>query len=162
MKITATAFPAALLLCLLLSTPPAIASGLTEAAKEGEKLISTCTVCHDADRQPPLGPPLFGVKNRYLRMYPDRDSFVAAIREWATEPSESKALMREPLRQFGLMPPMPLPEDMLNNIASFIFETDFPPPCAHWRTLVEEAEKSGRVDRHIQMEKRNLERFCGN
>ncbi len=141
--------------------PSAASAGeLSAEAEKGKTYFSACLACHDETRNPPLGPPMYGVKNRYMKMTRDKSEFVAAVTSFTAAPDESKVQMREAFSKLGLMPAMPLPEEMLNSIATYMFETTFPPPCTHWKIVVEEAEKTGNVDNHILREKQKIQRFC--
>ena len=40
--------------------------------------------------------------------------------------------MNRPIKTLGLMPAMPLPDDMLKSIGTYIYEEEFAPPCTHW------------------------------
>ena len=61
--------------------------------------------------------------------------------------------------QMGLMPALPLPDAMLKNIAIYILEEKFPPPCAHWAIAVKLATQKGDME-HAKKDQRMLDRFC--
>lgn len=92
---------------------------------DGEELLTQrCLVCHGNDQteENRLAPPIIAVKQRYLKQFRDKDSFVNAIAQWARAPSEDKLLMRGALGKFGLMPALPYDEAELKAIAEYIFE----------------------------------------
>ncbi len=105
---------------------------LSPDAEKGKAAISVCLSCHNAELNPALAPPLYGVQNKYKQTYNDKQSFVDAISNWAKNPSLDKALMKRPIQKLGLMPAMPLPDDMLASIGAYIYEQEFEPPCTHW------------------------------
>lgn len=74
-------------------------------------------------------------------------------------PSLETAIHDEAIKQLGLMPPMPLPDEMLQKIATYIFEEKFPPPCEHWEIAVKRAEERGDAE-HAKKDKMMLEQFC--
>ena len=132
---------------------------LSPEATEGKTLFPTCDVCHDQSRAPALGPPMWGVQRRYKRDTIDKADFVQRMTSFVKAPTMETAIHDEALGQLGLMPPMPLPDDMLNKISTYIFEEQFPPPCDHWRFAVKKATESGDAD-HAKKDKRQLDRFC--
>ncbi len=108
------------------------AMALTPEAEKGKTAISACLACHNAELTPSLAPPFYGVQNRYKRNYEDKQSFITAISDWAKNPTQEKALMKRPLKKLGLMPAMPLPDEMLAQIGAYLYEETFEPPCTHW------------------------------
>ncbi len=133
---------------------------LSADAQEGEKFFSTCLACHDAEKEPALGPPMFGVKNWYRKKYRSQEAFINAIVTWVKEPTEDRVVMSEPFKKLGLMPAMPLPDDMLKKIALYMYETQFEPPCAHWKNVIAEAQAAGNVGQHVKQEMRSYDRLC--
>ena len=57
------------------------------------------------------------------------------------------------------MPPLPLPDAMLEKIAAYIYEEQFVPPCSHWKIAVERALAKEDME-HAERDRRMLERFC--
>ena len=108
---------------------------------------------------PPLAPPMWGVKRQYRNNTMDDEDFIETMVDFVRAPSEDKVIHREAFSQLGLMPPMPLPDDLLRKIASYILEEQFPPPCDHWRIAVERATARGDAE-HAAKDMRQLKRFC--
>jgi hypothetical protein len=100
------------------------AAGAAEQIDGKELLTQRCLVCHGNDQteENRLAPPIVAVKQRYLKQFRDKDSFVDAIAQWASAPSEDHSLMRGALRKFGLMPALPYNESDLRAIAEYIYE----------------------------------------
>jgi len=115
---------------------------LTPEAEKGKTAISACLACHNAELSPALAPPFYGVQNRYKRNYSDKQGFINAISDWAKNPSEDKALMKRPIQKLGLMPAMPLPDEMLAQIGSYLYEETFEPPCTHWANELKNSSSS--------------------
>lgn len=134
--------------------------GLSAQAAEGQKLFATCDACHNVALDPPKAPPMYGVQRRYKRTYSDKESFVQAVVDFVQKPSQDKVVMRRPAMKMGLMPPLPLPDDQLVKIATYIYEFPFPPPCEHWAIAIKNAEAAGEVDDHIEHDKMKLQQFC--
>lgn len=108
------------------------ALALTPEAEKGKAAIGACLSCHNAELTPSLAPPFYGVQNKYKQAFSDKAMFVQAISDWAKHPSEENALMKRPIQKLGLMPAMPLPDEMLAQIGAYLYEEEFEPPCTHW------------------------------
>ena len=108
------------------------ALALTPEAEKGKAAIGACLACHNAELSPALAPPFYGVQNKYKQAFSDKAMFVQAISDWAKHPSEENALMKRPIQKLGLMPAMPLPDEMLAQIGTYLYEEEFEPPCTHW------------------------------
>jgi len=108
------------------------AMALTPEAEKGKANIAVCMSCHNAELNPALAPPFYGVQNKYKQTYDDKQVFIQAISDWAKKPTVENSLMKRPLKMLGLMPAMPLPDDMLSQIGAYLYEEEFEPPCTHW------------------------------
>jgi len=135
------------------------ASALSPEAEAGKALFSTCNACHNQANDPPLGPPMWGVKRRYTRATLNKNDFVSKMVSFVKAPTLETAIHDKAVESLGLMPPLPLPDDMLKKIATYILEEDFPPPCDHWQIAVKRARKKGDVS-HAQKDQRQFNRFC--
>ena len=132
---------------------------LSPEAEEGKTLFPACDVCHNPSMDPPLGPPMWGVKRQYQKNTMDEEDFVETMVDFVRAPSEEKVIHKEAFSQLGLMPPMPLPDDLLKKIATYILEEQFPPPCDHWRIAADRARAKGDLE-HAAKDLRQLNRFC--
>ena len=132
---------------------------LSPEATEGKTLFQTCNACHNTALDPAKGPPMWGVQRRYKRQYGDFENFVNKVSDFVKAPSEEKAIQKEALKMLGLMPAMPLPDDMLKKIATYIWEENFPAPCDHWQMAIKKAKASGDLT-HAKKDQRQLDRFC--
>jgi len=132
---------------------------LSPEAIEGKSLYPTCHVCHNQEMDPPLGPPMWGVQRRYKRGTLDKEDFVQSMVNFVKAPTLDSAIHDEAVEQLGLMPPLPLPDEMLEKISSYILEEQFSPPCAHWKIAVKRANERGDPE-HAQKDQNMLNRFC--
>ncbi|MFK5894691.1 MAG: hypothetical protein QM504_15840 [Pseudomonadota bacterium] len=135
------------------------AYALSPAAMEGKKLYPACHVCHNQTADPPLGPPMWGVQRRYNKNSLDNDDFIESMVNFVKAPTIEKSIHDVAVGQLGLMPPMPLPDSILKQIATYILEETFPPPCEHWKIAVQRATKNDDLE-HAQKDQRMLQRFC--
>lgn len=125
-------------------------TSLSETASEGETDFAICQSCHDASLNPPKAPPMYGVQRRYKRQYENQQEFVDAIVRFVSQPTEEGALMKHPIKRLGLMPALPLGENKLSRIATYIYEENFEPPCDHWSNAISSEKGNGNHKRRIQ------------
>ena len=151
--------PARLLILLGAVLYAVNSNALSPEAVEGKALYPACHVCHNQAMDPPLGPPMWGVQRRYKNNTLDDEDFVESMVNFVKAPTLESAIHDEAVGQLGLMPPMPLPDDILKKIATYILEEQFPPPCEHWRIAAERAEKRGDIE-HAKKDRNQLKRFC--
>ncbi len=141
-------------------TTVASAVPLSPQAEEGKLGFVLCNACHNPELDPALAPPMWGLQRRYSRISGSKEQFVNSIVSFVKNPDETKAIMRQAVKQLGLMPAQDLPVEHLENIATYIYEETFQPPCTHWRSNIKKAEAESHVDGHIEKEKRQVRRFC--
>lgn len=121
------------------ATEAAEATVATEAAAEsteneaevrsGEAVYqSVCMACHVAEGMPTVAPPIFAVKNHVLGAYPEREAFIKQVTEWVKAPDEKNALMPGAIRKFGLMPATEVPDEELQAVAEFLYDSDMSLP----------------------------------
>ncbi|WKK80057.2 c-type cytochrome [Marivirga arenosa] len=101
-------------------------------SQNGAQLISSnCYVCHNPNsnsHEEIIAPPLAGIKERYLKASTDRADFINKMTSFAYNPSKDKALMKGPVKRFGLMPKTALSEDEIKVIINYIHDNDIPAP----------------------------------
>ena len=97
---------------------------------EGKELYETyCISCHQYEKQDNMvAPPVFALKDHYVRAYSDKGELKQAMISFIVKPREKNAHMPGAIRKFGLMPPMPLPEEDLSAIVDYIVDTEFKKP----------------------------------
>jgi len=107
------------------SSPAQSNAGELDDTDVTNALMMSCYVCHNPKAESHddiLAPPLVAVKYRYKSMFPEREKFISRMISFIKEPSEDKALMRGPVRRFGVMPPMPLSDSQLKIIVGYIYD----------------------------------------
>jgi len=134
-------------------------NALSPEAVEGKALYPACHVCHNQAMDPPLGPPMWGVQRQYKRNTIDDEDFVKTMVDFVKAPTLEAAIHEKAVENLGLMPPMPLPDDLLKKIATYIMEEQFPPPCEHWRIGAKRAEEKGDME-HAKRDRNQIKRFC--
>lgn len=136
------------------------AYALSPEAANGKEQFALCQACHNPALEPPLAPPLWAVQRRYKKMSESKEHFVNSIAGFARAPSQEKAIFKHAIPVLGLMPPAALPDETLRDIATYIWDEQFPPPCEHWKHGVARAEKAGDSP-HAKKDRSMLKRFCG-
>ena len=144
----------AVLASLLLGSPLLYAqaqqSPLSELAVQGKADFAVCQACHDDSLKPPKAPPMFGVQRMYKRRYDNPQEFVGAVVKFVKQPTEDGALMKGPIKKLGLMPALPLGDEKLTGIATYIYEESFAPPCEHWAYALSSGKGKGKHREHVQ------------
>lgn len=90
-----------------------------------------CYACHNpntASHDEIIAPPLFGIKNNYKKNFPEKVKFIAAMEGFISSPSEEKALMKGPVKRFGLMPKPAISPEEIKLIVSYIEANDIEKP----------------------------------
>ncbi len=105
---------------------------LAQASNEGRVLFENlCMRCHQVYGPPTVAPPMAGVKQHVIRVYPRREDFVNRIVQWVQQPDASRALLPGAVRRFGLMPAQPYPADQVRKVAEFIYDSDLRMPARY-------------------------------
>lgn len=108
--------------------------GTAEIANiDASSLISTvCYACHNpkvGSHDEMLAPPLVGIKQNYLNATDDRLDFLERMLAFVSSPNEENALMKGPIKRFGLMPKTALSDQELKAIVGFIYDSELPEPA---------------------------------
>ncbi len=97
----------------------------------GKKLMEIhCYVCHDVTRPEDkrLAPPMVAIKKRYIFQNTSKESFINDIQKWIKNPNEEGAKMFGAVRRFGVMQKLPYPEDVIEQIADYMFDNEIEQP----------------------------------
>lgn len=83
-----------------------------------------CTACH-MERIKKSAPSFYEVRENYLRAYPNKKDFVKALSTWVDNPNAETSIMQDAIERFQLMPNLIYDFQTLEEIASYIYDTDF-------------------------------------
>jgi cytochrome c551/c552 len=83
-----------------------------------------CITCHK-DTKEESAPSMYEVKSRYLSAFAEKKDFIAYMSKWVSNPNKETSLMHDAIKKHDLMPSLGFDEDMLKDIATHIYETDF-------------------------------------
>lgn len=90
-----------------------------------------CYACHNPNtttHDEIIAPPLFGIKNNYRNTFPEKDKFINAMVSFINSPSEEKALMKGPIKRFGLMPKPSVSPEEVKLIVNYIESNELQKP----------------------------------
>ena len=100
-------------------------------AATGEELFAeNCASCHigSAESQERVAPPIFGVRDHYIKAYPEKDDFINAITDWLAKPEAGKSIMPGAISKFELMPQLEIAKEDAHEIAEYLYKGDFKQP----------------------------------
>lgn len=117
-----------------------------DVLREGLRVMRLhCLNCHGFDGKTQDGivaPSLWGVRQHYLKKYPDRETFVAAMTDFMIEPSNAAVLMPKAVGEYGLMPAMMFDESELRTASEAIYAGHVARPT-WWRTYADAHQECG-------------------
>jgi hypothetical protein len=65
------------------------------------------------------------IRDKYLSAFSKKEDFVAYMSTWVKEPKEETSLMLDAVQKYELMPSLNYEIDALEDIAAYIYDTDF-------------------------------------
>lgn len=109
-----------------------IESVATLSQEDGLKgLKMNCYSCHNpasGSHDDMLAPPLAGIKYKYSTLYPEREVFIAQMSDFIIAPTKENAVMKGPVRRFGLMPKTTMTDDDIYALVAFIYDNKLEVP----------------------------------
>lgn len=95
-------------------------------ASEMDALLfhGNCTTCH-FELEDKSAPSMLKVRAQYLQAFPKKEDFVKYMSAWVANPSEETSIMLEAVKKYTLMPHLAFEKDTLQDISSYIYDTDF-------------------------------------
>lgn len=118
-----------------------------ELLAQGQELLkANCLSCHtpDGKRGQRIAPPMIAVKRHYKTGEVRFEEFADQITQFVQNPSEGKSNMHGALRNFGLMPALPLADSQLYAISAFIYYSELEKPDWFEKHYQEEHGKDGK------------------
>lgn len=106
-----------------------------------------CYTCHNpksASHDEILAPPLWGMKKQYLEAFLKKDEFKKAMISFVQSPSQEKALMKGPIKRFGLMPKPVILDKDLEKIVDYIYSYELENPAWHIEKGNDQKDNSSR------------------
>jgi len=99
--------------------------GTLQAGELGSLLFhGNCVTCH-YELEDKSAPAMIHVRERYLQAFAKKEDFVSYMSEWVMHPNEERSIMQDAIAKYELMPQLAFEKDVLEDIAEYIYETDF-------------------------------------
>jgi len=99
----------------------------------GLNLLQTnCYSCHNPNSESHdnmLAPPLAGIKYKYKKLYKTEELFIAQMSDFIDKPTKENAVMKGPVRRFGLMPKTSLSKTEIQELVKYIYHTELAIPA---------------------------------
>ena len=93
-----------------------------QVARGMEVYETICSACHTMDPPVNLAPPFTHVARHVLMENPNRADFSAHVVDYVTQPSaDASVLPAHAIEQFGIMPPQPIGEGRLEDVAAYLW-----------------------------------------
>ncbi len=91
-----------------------------------------CVTCHyeTVDKS---APSIMKVRQAYKNAFSDKKEFVHYMSKWVLRPNEEHSIMQDEIAKHGLMPQLAYEKEVLEDIATYIYETDFTKVHPHHR-----------------------------
>lgn len=134
MNIIYTIFTLLLILNNSEQTKPENSLSILESYQEPKGLMllkKHCYQCHNPNttsHDEILAPPLFGIKSHYKKAYPESDQFIETMVDFVKNPLEEKALMKGPIKRFGVMKNPVVSKEDIQIIVEYIEANDLEKP----------------------------------
>jgi len=71
------------------------------------------------------------VRKRYMQAFSKKEDFVTYLSNWVADPNQERSIMQDAIQKHGLMPHLGYEKEVLRDIASYIYDTDFNKPHNH-------------------------------
>lgn len=94
-------------------------------------LKTNCYSCHNPNSETHdnmLAPPLVGIKYKYKSLYKSEELFIVQMSDFIDNPNKENAVMKGPVRRFGLMPKTTLSKTEIQELVKFIYHTELAIP----------------------------------
>jgi hypothetical protein len=128
-------------------------SGVAEIFTPEEKILffndlikTNCFVCHNPNvgsHDDFITPHLVGIKYRYKKSYSTREDFIENMSAFILNPNKEDALMRGPVRRFGLMSNTVLNEENIKEIVAYIYDNNLEEPTWFAEHFMKNMERNG-------------------
>lgn len=83
-----------------------------------------CETCHKIDESI-SAPSIIMVQERYKQAFSNKDEFIKYMSEWVYSPDAKTSLMHDQIEKYEIMPTIVYDKKTLEEIAKYIYETDF-------------------------------------
>lgn len=95
-------------------------------------LATNCYICHNPNTKSHdeiIAPPLAGIKIKYKAATESRSDFISKMSSFVSNPTKEEAMMKGPVRRFGLMPKPNLTKEEITSIVIYIHDNKIEEPA---------------------------------
>ena len=83
-----------------------------------------CITCHHKTLSI-SAPSMLLVQQRYKRAFIEKKDFISYLSKWVQKPNKETSIMLDMIEKYGLMPELVFSQELLEDIASYIYDTNF-------------------------------------
>jgi cytochrome c551/c552 len=83
-----------------------------------------CVTCHNKTKAI-SAPSMSEIRQRYLIAFTKKEDFVKYMTNFVIKPDKDISIMRDKIQKYKLMPLLGYEKSVINDIASYIYKTDF-------------------------------------
>jgi len=95
------------------------------ASDDGLLLFNgNCVTCHHSTKSI-SAPSMMEVQKNYKRAFSKKEDFVNYMSKWVIKPNQEASIMLDAVDKYSLMPELAFEIEVIKEISSFIYETDF-------------------------------------
>jgi len=97
----------------------------------GKKILETeCYICHNpkASQESMIAPPMIAIKKHYIDSNTTKEEFTEALIQWIIDP-ETETKMPGAISEFGSMPYIPYTDDVIAEIAEYLYDYEIEKPA---------------------------------
>jgi len=83
-----------------------------------------CVTCHFTQKEV-SAPSMMEVQKRYKTAFSNKKDFTFYMSQWVLHPNQETSIMHDAIKKHGLMPQLGYEQEVLQDITSYIYDTDF-------------------------------------
>jgi len=83
-----------------------------------------CVTCHKVN-QSISAPSVIELQKNYKRAFPQKKDFIKYMSQWVLKPNKRTSIMQDSINKYKLMPELGYQKEVLEEIATYLYETDF-------------------------------------
>lgn len=83
-----------------------------------------CETCHKIDESI-SAPSILLIQQRYKQAFPKKEDFIKYMSEWVYSPNEKTSIMQDQIDKYEVMPYLSYDKKTLEEIAEYLYETEF-------------------------------------
>lgn len=104
---------------------------LIDNGTAAQLIKNNCFTCHNpaaTSHDDMLAPPLVGMKYKYQQAFREKEKFIYNMANFIANPSKDNAIMRGPVRRFGVMPKSVLQPEEIQAVVTYLYDNKIEQP----------------------------------